>query len=138
MAGERQAKDGNAGRKAGARSVETISSGKGEIMAKRQVYSFEEKKYSTNSVIAAVFSVLSVLLLVGLLFVSFVLKGRANTWIGALGFCGILMAFGGLWYGFAGFKDECKSYFCSKVGTILGTVSIAGWFFIVCIGLVNM
>ena len=107
-------------------------------MAKRQVYSFEEKKYSTNSVIAAVFSVVSVLLMVGLLFVSFVLKGRANTWIGAVGFCGILMAFGGLWYGFAGFKDECKSYFCSKVGTILGTVSIAGWFFIVCIGLVNM
>ena len=138
MAGERQAKDGNAGRKAGARSVETISSGKGEIMAKRQVYSFEEKKYSTNSVIAAVFSVLSVLLLVGLLFVSFVLKGRANTWIGAVGFCWILMSFGGLLYGFAGFKDECKSYFCSKVGTILGTVSIAGWFFIVCIGLVNM
>lgn len=107
-------------------------------MAKRQVYSFEEKKYSTNSVIAAVLSVLSVLLLLGLLFLSFLMKGRANTWIGAVGFTGIVMAFGGLKYGFAGFKDECKSYFCSKLGTILGTVSIIGWFFIVCVGVVNM
>lgn len=107
-------------------------------MAKRQVYSFMEKKYSSNGIVSAVLSVISVLVLLILLFISFTLKGRANAWIGALGFTGIVMAFGGLRYGFAGFRDECKSYFCSKLGTILGTISIAGWFFIVCIGLVNM
>ena len=46
-----------------------------------------------------------------------------------------VMAVCGLWYGFAGFKDDSKSYFCSKCGTILSTVAIAGWFFIVCLGL---
>ena len=107
-------------------------------MAKRQVYSFVEKKYSANSIASAVLSVLSILVLLILLFISFVLKGQANTWIGAVGIAGILMAFGGLWYGFAGFKDDCKSYFCSKLGTILGTMAVAGWFFIVCIGLVDM
>lgn len=107
-------------------------------MAKRQVYSFVEKKYSTNSIISAVLSVASVLVLLILLLISFLMKGNANTWIGAMGFSGIVMAFCGLRYGFAGFRDECKSYFCSKLGTILSTVSIAGWFFIVCIGLVNM
>lgn len=105
---------------------------------KRQVYSFVEKKYSTNSVWSAALSVGSILMLALLLGISFLVKGTANAWIGALGFTGIMMAVLGLRYGFAGFKDECKSYFCSKLGTILGTVSIAAWFFIVCIGLVRM
>ncbi|MDO4321239.1 MAG: DUF6142 family protein [Lachnospiraceae bacterium] len=107
-------------------------------MAKRQVYSFVEKKYSANSIASAVLSVASFMVLLILLFISFIMKGQANTWIGAMGFAGIVMAFCGLRYGFIGFKDECKSYFCSKLGTILSTISIAGWFFIVCIGLVNM
>ena len=51
-------------------------------MAKRQVYSFVEKKYSANSIASAVLSVLSILVLLILLFISFVLKGQANTWIG--------------------------------------------------------
>lgn len=104
-------------------------------MAKRQVYSFEEKKYSANGIASAVLSVLSILLLAGLLGIAFLLKGRASSWIGAMGFTGIVMAFLGLRYGFAGFHDECKSYFCCKLGTILCTVAIAAWFFIVCIGL---
>ena len=105
-------------------------------MAKRQVYSFEEKKYSANSIASAILSLLSVLILAGVLLVSFLMKGMANTWIGAVGFTGIVMAFCGLWYGFAGFHDECRAYFCSKFGTIMGTAAIAGWFFIVCLGLV--
>ena len=104
-------------------------------MAKRQVYSFEEKKYSANSIASAILSLLSVLILAGVLLVSFLMKGMANTWIGAVGFTGIVMAFCGLWYGFAGFHDECRSYFCSKFGTIMGTAAIAGWFFIVCLEL---
>ena len=99
-------------------------------MAKRQVYSFEEKKYSANQIASAVLGVLSVIVLAGLLGISFLMKGMANTWIGAVGFTGIVMAVCGLWYGFAGFKDDSKSYFCSKCGTILSTVAIAGWFFI--------
>ena len=43
-------------------------------MAKRQVYSFVEKKYSANSIASAVLSVLSILVLLILLFISFVLK----------------------------------------------------------------
>lgn len=106
-------------------------------MAKQQVYSFVEKKYSANGIASAALSVASAVVLVALLFISFVLKGMANDWIGAVGFAGIVMACCGLRYGFAGFKDECKSYLCSKVGTILSTVVIAAWFFIVCIGLMN-
>ena len=78
---------------------------------------------------------ISLIVLAGLLGISFLMKGMANTWIGAVGFTGIVMAVCGLWYGFAGFKDDSKSYFCSKCGTILSTVAIAGWFFIVCLGL---
>jgi hypothetical protein len=104
-------------------------------MAKRQVYSFVEKKYSSNGIASALMSVLSILLLLALLGISFLLKGQASSWIGAVGLAGILMAFFGLSYGFAGFKDECKSYFCCKLGTILSTAAIAAWFFIVCIGI---
>ncbi len=101
----------------------------------RQVYSFAEKKYSANGIASAVLSLISAILLIGLLFVSFLLKGRANVWIGAMGFTGIVMACCGLRYGFIGFKDDCRSYFCSKFGTITGMISLVGWFFIVCLGL---
>ena len=106
-------------------------------MARRQkqVYSFAEKKYSANGIASAVLGLLAAALFLALLFLAFFLKGRANTWIGALGFTGIVMACCGLWYGFAGFKDECRSYFCGKLGTILSTGLIVGWFFIICIGL---
>ena len=80
-------------------------------MAKRQAYSFVEKKYSSNSVVSAVLSTGSVLVLLILLFVSFLMKGSVGAWIGALGFTGIVMAFAGLRYGFLGFKDECKLVF---------------------------
>ncbi len=104
-------------------------------MAKKKMYSFEEKKYSANGAASAVLAILSAIFLFGLLGISYLLKGRAASWIGAMGFTGIVMAFLGLRYGFAGFKDECKSYFCCKFGTILSTAVIAGWFFIVCLGL---
>lgn len=106
-------------------------------MAKRQVYSFVEKKHSANGIASAILSVMSVLVLAALLAVSFLLKGQAASWIGAMGFAGIVMAVCGLTYGFAGFKDECKTYICSKLGTILSTISIAAWFFIVCLGLMK-
>lgn len=102
---------------------------------KQQVYSFTERKYSANGIASAVLSLISLILLIGLLLVSFLLKGKANAWIGALGFTGIVMACCGLRYGIAGFQDDCRSYACSRFGTIAGMASIVGWFFIVCLGL---
>lgn len=104
-------------------------------MAKRQVYSFVEKKHSANGIASAVMSVGSILVLLILLAISFLLKGMAADWIGAVGIAGILMAVLSLRYGFAGFKDESKTYICCKIGTVLGTMSIIAWFFIVCIGM---
>lgn len=106
-------------------------------MAKRQrqVYSFAEKKYSANGVASTVLGLISAVLFFALLFVAFLMKGRANAWIGAMGLTGIVMGCCGLRYGFAGFKDECRSYFCSRFGTIVSMLSIVGWFFIVCLGL---
>ena len=106
-------------------------------MAKKQVYSFVEKKYSGNSVMAMGLSLCSVIVLLVLLLVSFFLKGQVGAWIGAAGFLGISSAVCGLAYGFASFKDDCKSYFLARFGTILSAVDIAAWFFIVCIGLAS-
>lgn len=106
-------------------------------MAKRQVYSFVERKYSANQIASAVLGIGSVLVLLALLAAAFLLHGMAGMWAGAAGFAGIVMAVCGLFYGFAGFRDESKSYFCSKLGTIVSTAAIAAWFFIVCIGIVN-
>lgn len=106
-------------------------------MAKRQVYSFVEKKHSANGIASAVMSIGSVFILVLLLFISFLWKGMAEQWIGAVGIMGILMACLSLRYGFAGFKDESKTYICCKIGTVLGTAAIIAWFFIVCIGVMQ-
>lgn len=106
-------------------------------MAKRQVYSFVERKHSANGIASSLLSVLSVLILAAVLTASFLMRGMANSWIGAVGFTGIVMAICGIFYGFAGFKDDCKTYICCKLGTILGAISVAAWFFIVCIGIMN-
>lgn len=106
-------------------------------MAKRQVYSFVERKHSANGIASAVMSIASVLVLLFLLLLSFLWKGMAAEWIGAVGIAGILLACFSLYYGFAGFKDESKSYICSKIGTVLGTMAIIAWFFIVCIGVMQ-
>lgn len=104
-------------------------------MAKKQSYSFEEKKHSGNGIAATVLGVGSLLMLLVLLMISFLLKGTAAAWIGAFGFTGIAMACCGLSYGFSSFRDECKYSFFCKFGTIMSAVSITAWFFIVCIGL---
>ncbi|MCD8105939.1 MAG: DUF6142 family protein [Lachnospiraceae bacterium] len=107
-------------------------------MAKKRVYSFVDKKYSANSIASLVLGLVGFGLLLFLLLVSYWLKGIAGSWIGAGGITGIVMALMGLRYGFLGFQDDCKSYFCSKFGTIISTVAVVGWFFVVCIGIVNM
>ncbi|MCD7743904.1 MAG: DUF6142 family protein [Lachnospiraceae bacterium] len=107
-------------------------------MAKRKVYSFVDRKYSANSIASVVLGLIGMAMLLLLLFVSYWLKGSAGTWIGACGVTGIVMAVMGLRYGFLGFQDDCKSYFCCKCGTIVSTVAFVGWFFVVCMGVVAM
>ncbi|MCC8051956.1 MAG: DUF6142 family protein [Clostridiales bacterium] len=107
-------------------------------MAKKKVYSFVDKKYSTNSIASVVLGLIGMGMLVLLLLVSYLLAGSAGAWIGACGVTGIVMAVMGLRYGFLGFQDDCKSYFCSKLGTIVSTVAIVGWFFVVCMGIVSL
>ncbi len=105
-------------------------------MAERKSYSFRDKKYSSNAIASVVLGLIAFLLFVLLLFYSFLMKGQADAWVGACGVTGIVMALLGLWYGFASFRDDCKGYFLSRLGTIISTVSVVGWFFIVCVGLV--
>ncbi|MCD7765881.1 MAG: DUF6142 family protein [Lachnospiraceae bacterium] len=107
-------------------------------MAKRKVYSFVDKKYSANSIASVVLGLIGTGMLMLLLLVSYLLSGSAGAWIGACGVTGMVMAVMGLRYGFLGFQDDCKSYFCSKLGTIVSTVAIVGWFFVVCMGIVSM
>lgn len=110
---------------------------KGKKMAKQQVYSFVEKKYSVNGIASAILGIGAVLVLAACLLFSYNVKGQVDNWIGAVGFTGILMSIGGLGYGFAGLKDECKSYFTSKLGLLLSIACILVWFFVVCFGLIG-
>lgn len=105
---------------------------------KRQVYSFTDRKYSANSIASAVLGLIGLGLFALLLLASYWLKGSAGTWIGACGVTGIVMSVLGLRYGFLSFKDECKSYFCGKLGTIVSTAAIVCWFFTVCVGIFSM
>ncbi|MCD8397946.1 MAG: DUF6142 family protein [Lachnospiraceae bacterium] len=107
-------------------------------MADKRVYSFVEKKYSSNGIASLVLSAISIVLFLMLLLISYWLKGSAGTWIGACGVTGIVMALLGLRYGFVSFRDDCKSNLPGKAGMILSTVAIVGWFFIVCVGIVSM
>ncbi len=107
-------------------------------MQKNQSYSFTETKRSANAILSVLLGIGSTLVILALFGLSFWLKGSAGSWAGAIGFTGIVMSALGMRYGLVSFHDECRSYTCSKLGTISSSVALVIWFFVVCIGLVNM
>ncbi len=107
-------------------------------MTKNSSYFFSEKKLSANGILSALLGIGSTLVLLFLFGFSFLQKGAAGSWTGAVGFTGIVMSVLGMRYGLLSFHDDSRSYACSKLGTISSSVALVVWFFVVCIGLVNM
>ena len=100
-----------------------------------ELFSIKEYDYSPDGVVAAVLGGISALVFVVLAVTSMLLKGKAGLWAGSLGITAFFLAFVGMVRGLRSFRDQCRSYRISKIGTLLSGIFVAVWFLIFCVGL---
>lgn len=96
-------------------------------MAKKMMYSFEEKKNSFNGIISTIMGSVSVFLMLAMIYTSYYNRGEAGIYAGAFGLSGLLFSFVGFIMGIKSFSEKNVKYKYPKIGSILCGFSFAGW-----------
>ena len=103
-----------------------------------RAYVYEETAHSGKGILAAVLGGVSLLIFLLLAGICAALAGGAGEWRGSVGFTAFAAAFYGLVTGLESFHQPSKSYFFSKLGTLLCGFMVAVWFLIFCLGLAGI
>lgn len=96
-------------------------------MAKKMMYSFEEKKNSTNGIVSTIMGVVSLVLLVAAVYSSYYMRGEAGLYAGAMGLSGILFSFSGFIVGIISFSEKNIKYKYPKIGSLLCGIIFVIW-----------
>lgn len=104
-------------------------------MAKKTMYSFEEKRHSENGIIATVMGAVSLVFLLAMIYASYYMRGNAGIYAGAFGVGGIVMALAGFVLGIASFSEKNIKYKYPKIGSVLSGVAFALWLGLYLIGI---
>lgn len=104
-------------------------------MAKKVLYSFTDKKHTRNGILSSILAGVSLLIFLILAVISFLMRGAAGTYVGALGLSAMVLSFTGLVIGLKSFAEKDKLYFYSKLGSVSCGVITIGWLALVLIGL---
>ena len=91
-----------------------------------RAYVYEETAHSGKGILAAVLGGVSLLIFLLLAGICAALAGGAGEWSGSVGFTAFAAAFYGLVTGLESFHQPSKSYFFSKLGTLLCAL-VNGW-----------
>ncbi len=103
-------------------------------MAKRMMYSFEEKKHSGNGIIATIMGSISLLFLLAMIYASYYMRGDAGLYAGAFGVCGLMFSLTGFILGISGFSEKNIKYKYPKIGSVLSGVVFVAWLGLYLIG----
>lgn len=96
-------------------------------MAKKMMYSFEEKKNSVNGIISTIMGIVSVVLMLAMIYTSYYNRGEAGIYAGAFGLSGLLFALFGFVLGIVSFSEKNIKYKYPKIGSVLCGVAFAAW-----------
>lgn len=96
-------------------------------MAKKMMYSFEEKKDPVDGKVSAVMGILSLILLIAAVYSSYYMRGDAGMYAGAMGLSGIIFAFVGFLIGVKSFSGKNIRYKYPKIGSILCGILFVVW-----------
>ena len=102
------------------------------------IYTYKETRHSKRGIAALILGLVSFGVLITLTALVTLVLEDLPEWVGAASFTGFALAFIGMVQGLMSFHDDCKSYFFSRLGTIVSAVMVAGWFLISCTGLAGM
>ena len=103
-------------------------------MAKRKMYTFSENRHAKQGITSTVLGGLSLLILAVLVYVSWWFYGAGGAYLGSIGLLGVLFAICGLVKGLLSFREKHMIYTFSKVGSILSSVALVVWIFVILLG----
>lgn len=104
-------------------------------MKRRFKYSFAKKKETEGGFASMIFAGLTLLLFLITLVYSFIMKGKAPSWVGAFGIMAMLLSGNGFFVGISSFKEKEKSYWYSVVGSMANGIFFIGWLALFLIGI---
>ena len=96
-------------------------------MAKKTMYSFEEKTHPTDGIVSTIMGGISLALLIVAVYSSYYMRGDAGIYAGAFGLSGILFAFVGFIIGVKSFSRKNIKYKYPKIGSILCGIGFVVW-----------
>ena len=99
-------------------------------MAKKMMYSFEEKKNPTDGIVSTIMGGVSIVLLIAAVYSSYYMRGNAGIYAGALGLSGILFAFVGFIIGVKSFSRKNIKYKYPKIGSIMCGIVFVIWLWV--------
>ena len=98
-------------------------------MAKRKMYSFEERRHSQMGITSTVLGIVAVIIILALIYVAAYYKGNGGAYLGSIGITAIVIC------GLRSFKEKNKIYTFSKIGSLLNGILIAGWIGLILFGM---
>lgn len=107
-------------------------------MVNRQKNSiYREHRYSQGGIAAVILGLLSMLAFIILVGISAARRAMLGDWSGAAGFTAFAAAFSGMSLGLSSFRETCRSYIFSKIGTLYCGLMVAVWFLTFCVGMAS-
>lgn len=100
-------------------------------------YTFTEKKHSRRGILALVLAILSVVLGIVMVAISFAHKGNGSVYLGSCGMLGLLLAMAALVLAVLSMRED-KSYKLYPVaGLISGIIALGGWVAVYVVGFLS-
>lgn len=104
-------------------------------MAKRTMYSFMEKQHSKKGKLSTLVAAISYVLFFIMVLISYITKGQAGLYAGAVGLSAMLLSIYGFVLGLRSFQETNCLHRYSKVGSILNGLALVGWLSLLLIGI---
>ena len=104
-------------------------------MAKRKMYSFEERRHSQMGITSTVLGIVAVIIILALIYVAAYYKGNGGAYLGSIGITAIVITIYGLICGLRIFNEKNKIYTFSKIGSLFKGILIAGWIGLILFGM---
>lgn len=103
-------------------------------MAKKKMYTFSERRHSRKGITSTVLGSISVVIFIALTYFAWWSYGEGGAILGSLGVTGIVFALCGLVSGLTSFREKHILYTFSNAGSIVSSVALVLWIFVILLG----
>lgn len=101
---------------------------------KKNSIKFSDKSHATNGIVSTILAGISLVLLMGMIILSYIQNGEAGIYLGSIGLSAGIISIVGLIKGIASFQERERYYLFSKIGSIINAVMLSLWIAIYIIG----